>query len=109
MHTDEHRENRSNRCSSVFICGSILVLINAPAEVLAAGFREHLGRVTRIHRHVMFETVVADVVQKFLEFWYAGDGAVAEGCKLVVGGGALSDVAANDAGGVIGGESCVGQ
>src|SRR5437016_3502143 len=83
--------------------------MHRPPEVLPARLGDHVGGVRAVHRDVMFETVVADVLHQVLQAGNVCDGAVAEGFQLVVGGRALPDVTADDAGSVVGGEAGVRQ
>src|SRR2546430_7253855 len=83
--------------------------VHRPPQVFPARLGDDLGGVRAVHRDVVLEAVVADVLHEVLKARDVGDGAMAEGFELVIGGRPLPDVAADDAGGVVGGEAGIGE
>src|SRR5580698_3856980 len=79
--------------------------VNVPAEIASGSFMNGGGYRGEIRGDVMFEAVLADVAEQFLEmrnFYYA---CSAEGFEGIVGELALADVAGDFSGAVVGGEA----
>ena len=81
---------------------AVAIAVGIPAEVLAEGLVDGVGRSRQRERRVVLEPVLADVAQQGLEPRHLHDAVPAEGEQRVVGGLVDRD-RADDRGGVGGG------
>src|SRR5438046_1809760 len=85
------------------------MVVHCPPQILPARFGQHVGGVRTIHGDVMLKAIVADVMHQFLETRDFRDGAMAEGFKFVICSFTLTNVAADNASGVVGAEPCISK
>ena len=76
--------------------------IHLPAEIASGGLVDCAGNRGEIGRHMMFETVFANVVEKVLQPRDLDDSGAAKGIQRIIGEAALANVATHFARCVIG-------
>ena len=84
--------------------------INFPAHVIVEGFGDCISFLRHTDSDVVFETSLADVLQKGLEVGNFHHAVAAEGIKFVICKFTLANVNADNTSGIIGGgsaESCL--
>src|SRR3954454_22314267 len=96
--------------SSVSLClcvngRPLFVPMHLPTQVLRRGLVHCGGGFAHVGGDVVLEAVLADVPEEVLQARDLDYPGAAEGLERVVGEGALADVAADLAGGVVGGEA----
>src|SRR6185312_3033975 len=93
--------------SCLLFCG--FVVVHFPAEVADGGFVHRARGLGEVGGDMMLESSFADVAQELLHFGNADDAGSAEGFERVLGEFALTYVAADFAGELVGGEAAVGH
>ena len=85
------------------------MMMHFPAEIISKCLRQNIRAVRHGHDDMMLETFAADVAHELLQFRHAGHGAITEGFQFVVGQLAFTDVGADFALGIGGGDASVSQ
>ena len=59
-------------------------MMHFPTEIISERLGEDVRAVRNGHHDVMLETFAANMAHELLQFWHAGDGAVAERVERIV-------------------------
>lgn len=81
------------------------MVVHLPVEVAGGSFVDRRGNAGEVGGDVVFESVFADVAQKFLQAQDFHHPRTTEGVQWIVGEAAAARVTANGAVGIVGGEA----